>query len=114
VIQFLVHDASHDNVGVAVVDIKAGQEVQGRDLVTNKTLKAKANMDIPLGHKIALKDFKAGDTVMKYGLRHRQGRRQHQERRPRPRPQRQNKTLGLICGLTASNVREPSGSAAVL
>ena len=66
-IQFLVHDASHDNVGVAVVDIKAGQEVEGRDLVTNKTLKAKATMDIPLGHKIALKDFKAGDTVMKYG-----------------------------------------------
>lgn len=65
-IQFLVHDASHDNVGVAVVDIKAGQEVEGRDLVTNKTMKAKANMDIPLGHKIALKDFKKGDTIMKY------------------------------------------------
>lgn len=65
-IQFLVHDASHDNVGVAVVDIKAGQEVEGRDLVTNKTMKAKANMDIPLGHKIALKDFKTGDTIMKY------------------------------------------------
>ena len=66
-IQFLVHDASHDNVGVAVVDIPAGQEVEGRDLVTNKTLKAKSNMDIPLGHKIALKDFKPGDTIMKYG-----------------------------------------------
>jgi len=66
-IQFLVHDASHDNVGVAVIDIKAGQEVEGRDLVTNKTLKAKSNMDIPLGHKIALKDFKPGDTIMKYG-----------------------------------------------
>lgn len=66
-IQFLVHDAAHDNVGVAVVDIKAGQEVEGRDLVTNKTMKAKANMDIPLGHKIALKDFKVGDTIMKYG-----------------------------------------------
>ena len=67
-IQFLVHDSSHDNVGVAVVDVKAGQEVEGRDLVTNKTLKAKANMDIPLGHKIALKDFKVGDSIMKYGV----------------------------------------------
>jgi (2R)-sulfolactate sulfo-lyase subunit alpha len=67
VIQFLVHDAAHDTVGVAVVDIKSGQEVEGRDLVTNKTMKAKANMDIPLGHKIALKDFKVGDTIMKYG-----------------------------------------------
>ena len=67
-IQFLVHDAAHDTVGVAVVDIKAGQEVQGRDLVTNKTMKAKANMDIPLGHKIALKDFRTGEDVTKYGV----------------------------------------------
>ena len=66
-IQFLVHDVSHDNVGVAVVDVKAGQELEGRDLVTNKVLKAQASMDIPLGHKIALKDFKVGDTVIKYG-----------------------------------------------
>ena len=67
-IQFLVHDAAHDTVGVAVVDIKAGQDVEGRDLVSNKTLKAKATMDIPLGHKIALKDFKSGDDVTKYGV----------------------------------------------
>ncbi|HWB55164.1 MAG TPA: UxaA family hydrolase [Tepidisphaeraceae bacterium] len=67
-IQFLVHDASHDTVGVAVVDVKAGQELEGRDLISNKVLKAKANMDIPLGHKIALKDFKTGDDVMKYGV----------------------------------------------
>jgi (2R)-sulfolactate sulfo-lyase subunit alpha len=67
VIQFLVHDASHDNVGVAVVDIKAGQDVEGRDLVTNKPLKARAAMDIPLGHKLALKDFNTGDSVTKYG-----------------------------------------------
>jgi (2R)-sulfolactate sulfo-lyase subunit alpha len=67
-IQFLVHDASHDNVGVAVVDVKAGQELEGRDLASNKVLKAKATMDIPLGHKIALKEFKEGETVMKYGV----------------------------------------------
>ena len=66
-IQFLVHDAAHDNVGVAVVDLKAGQDVEGRDLVTNKSLKARAVMDIPLGHKLALKDFNTGDTIMKYG-----------------------------------------------
>jgi (2R)-sulfolactate sulfo-lyase subunit alpha len=65
-IQFLVHDAAHDTVGVCVVDVKAGQELQGRDLASNKTLKAKANMDIPLGHKIALKEFRPGDTVFKY------------------------------------------------
>ena len=65
-IQFLVHDKK-DSVGVAVVDVKAGQELTGRSLDTNETLKARATMDIPLGHKIALKDFKPGDTVYKYG-----------------------------------------------
>lgn len=27
----------------------------------------RARADIPLGHKIALRDFKPGDTVVKYG-----------------------------------------------
>ena len=65
-IQFLVHDKK-DSVGVAVVDVKAGQSLEGRSLDTNEKLSAKATMDIPLGHKIALKDFKPGDTVYKYG-----------------------------------------------
>ena len=65
-IQFLVHDKK-DSVGVAVVDVKAGQELQGRSLDTNEALAARATMDIPLGHKIALKDLKVGDTVLKYG-----------------------------------------------
>ena len=65
-IHFLCHD-KRDTVGVAVVDLKAGQSLEGRALDTNETVKAKANMDIPLGHKVALKDFKPGDTVMKYG-----------------------------------------------
>jgi (2R)-sulfolactate sulfo-lyase subunit alpha len=66
VIQFLVHEKK-DTVGVAVVDVKAGESLEGRDLATNDKLSAKALMDIPLGHKIALKDFKVGDTVVKYG-----------------------------------------------
>jgi (2R)-sulfolactate sulfo-lyase subunit alpha len=67
VIQFLVHE-KRDTVGVAVVDVKAGQSLEGRTLDDNAVVKAKANMDIPLGHKIALKDFKAGDDVVKYGV----------------------------------------------
>ena|SRR5687768_6457556 len=66
VIHFLCHD-KHDSVGVAVADLKAGQSLQGRSLDTNDTLNARANMDIPLGHKIAMKDLKVGDTVIKYG-----------------------------------------------
>jgi (2R)-sulfolactate sulfo-lyase subunit alpha len=67
VIQFLVHE-KRDTVGVAVVDVKAGQTLEGRSLDENKTISAKSNMDIPLGHKIALKDFKPGDDVVKYGV----------------------------------------------
>jgi (2R)-sulfolactate sulfo-lyase subunit alpha len=66
VIQFLVHDKK-DTVGVAVVDVQAGQSLEGRDLATNEKVTAKALMPIPLGHKIAMKDFKVGDTVIKYG-----------------------------------------------
>ena len=64
-IHFLVHDTV-DTVGVAVVDIAANTECTGRDLATNKPLSAKAMEAIPLGHKIALKDFKVGDEVVKY------------------------------------------------
>lgn len=65
-IHFLVHDSA-DTVGVAVVDIAAGTDCIGRDLRTNKALTAKANQDIPLGHKLALRDFAVGDTAIKYG-----------------------------------------------
>jgi (2R)-sulfolactate sulfo-lyase subunit alpha len=64
-IHFLVHDSA-DTVGVAVVDITAGTQCAGRDLSTNKPLAAKAEQNIPLGHKLALKDFAVGDTVIKY------------------------------------------------
>ncbi len=65
-IHFLIHDAS-DNVGVAVVDVAAGADCVGRNLADNKSLKAHSEETIPLGHKIALKDFAVGDTAIKYG-----------------------------------------------
>ena len=65
-IHFLVHDAA-DNVGVAVVDLEPGTECNGKNLADNSTLKARAEQSIPLGHKLALKDFAVGDTAIKYG-----------------------------------------------
>ncbi len=65
-IHFLVHEKS-DTVGVATVDIKAGEQVQGLFMDTRETLELKALNDIPLGHKIALRGAGAGDTVIKYG-----------------------------------------------
>jgi (2R)-sulfolactate sulfo-lyase subunit alpha len=63
---FIVHDR-RDNVGVAVVDIKAGQAVKGEFLAGGSLPQITASENIPLGHKIALRDFKAGETVIKYG-----------------------------------------------
>jgi (2R)-sulfolactate sulfo-lyase subunit alpha len=65
-IEFLIHE-DKDNVGVAVVDIKAGKQSAGRSLHGKAKPKLKALMDIPLGHKIALQNFEVGDTVIKYG-----------------------------------------------
>jgi (2R)-sulfolactate sulfo-lyase subunit alpha len=64
-IHFLVHDTK-DDVGVAVVDIDAGTHCAGRILSNNKSLEADATQAIPLGHKIALRDFAVGDTITKY------------------------------------------------
>jgi len=64
---FLVH-GPEDTVGVVVVETaKAGTALSGLDMEAGRTLHIDALADIPLGHKIALKDLAEGDTVLKYG-----------------------------------------------
>ncbi|MGC8506140.1 MAG: UxaA family hydrolase [Thermoplasmata archaeon] len=65
VVQFLIHNKG-DDVGVATSDLKKGTEVEGAYLDTNEKLKVKAQEDIPLGHKIALKDMKKGHELVEY------------------------------------------------
>jgi (2R)-sulfolactate sulfo-lyase subunit alpha len=65
-IQFLIHEKA-DTVGVATVDIRAGETASGLYMDSQAQAELKANEDIPLGHKIALKDHAEGDTVIKYG-----------------------------------------------
>lgn len=63
---FLVHEAV-DGVGVVVVEgLKANQEITGWIMKEDETIKIKILSDIPIGHKVALKDFAEGDTVIKY------------------------------------------------
>ncbi len=63
---FLVHEAD-DSVGVVVVEgVAAGQELTGWVMQNDDTITVKALDAIPLGHKVALKDIKDGDTVIKY------------------------------------------------
>lgn len=64
--KFLMHDVN-DDVGVAIKAIKEGEEVKGVDLETRQLISVKSKRDIPLGHKIALRDKKAGEDLIKYG-----------------------------------------------
>jgi (2R)-sulfolactate sulfo-lyase subunit alpha len=67
-IHFLVHEPD-DGVGVVVVEgVNSGAELIGWVMEDDSTLNFKAISDIPIGHKIALRDFAPGDTVMKYGV----------------------------------------------
>lgn len=64
----VLHDAK-DTVAVAVVeDIKAGCELNAWIMDDDRTVEIKALQDIPMGHKIAMKNMAAGDTVYKYGV----------------------------------------------
>lgn len=65
-IQFLVHEKA-DTVGVATIDIKAGQIASGLYMDSQTPLEVEACQDIPLGHKIALQEHAAGGSVIKYG-----------------------------------------------
>jgi len=66
-IHAVLHEAK-DTVAVAVVEgIKAGTELNAWIMDDDKVIQVKAIQDIPIGHKVALKDMKVGDTVYKYG-----------------------------------------------
>ncbi len=67
-IHFVVHDEG-DGVGVVVVEgIKTGQPMTGWIMDQDKEITVEAKNDIPIGHKVSLRDYKSGDTVIKYGV----------------------------------------------
>jgi (2R)-sulfolactate sulfo-lyase subunit alpha len=66
-IHCVLHDP-RDSVGVVVVEgVAAGAMLTGLILDEDRTITLTCVQDIPLGHKVALKDMAAGDTVIKYG-----------------------------------------------
>ena len=63
----IIHDEK-DNVGVVVIDTtKKGQECNAWIMENDKSIKVSSTNEVPLGHKIALKDLNEGDTILKYG-----------------------------------------------
>jgi len=67
-IHFVLHDP-RDTVAVVVVEgVQAGAELTGWIMDEDRTIALAARQDIPIGHKIAVKDMDEGDTVIKYGI----------------------------------------------
>jgi len=67
-IHFVLHDAK-DTVAVVVVEgVKAGMSLTGWIMDEDRMTSVDARQDIPIGHKVALKDMSTGDTVWKYGI----------------------------------------------
>ncbi len=63
----LVHD-HRDNVAVVVVEsVTSGTDLFCVVTEDNSEFRCSANQEVPLGHKVALKDLSVGDTVVKYG-----------------------------------------------
>ncbi len=67
-IHFVVHDEG-DSVGVVVVEgVTSGDDLVGWIMDQDKEITFQAASDIPIGHKLAIKAMKDGDTVIKYGV----------------------------------------------
>ena len=65
---FVLHDAG-DTVAVVVVEgVTAGMTLSGWIMDEDRMTTIQALQDIPIGHKVALKDMASGDTVVKYGI----------------------------------------------
>ena len=66
-IHFVVHDEG-DAVGVVVVEgVKTGQELTGWIMDQDREIRVRAQNDIPIGHKLAIRALKKDETVIKYG-----------------------------------------------
>ena len=67
-IHFVVHDEG-DSVGVVVVEgVKSGQKLKGWIMDQDRDLEVEAKSDIPIGHKLAIKQLGKDATVIKYGV----------------------------------------------
>src|SRR5580704_13956254 len=59
--------STKDNVAVVVVEgLKAGTKAFGVITENDSTFTVDVKDDVPIGHKVALIDLSAGDTVTKY------------------------------------------------
>ena len=63
----IIHDEK-DNVGVVVIEkVNKNQKCNCWIMENDKSVNIQSINEIPLGHKIAMKDLGPGDTILKYG-----------------------------------------------
>lgn len=62
----LLHEPQ-DDVGIAVRDLKRGESIGTLTLEGKTAGRIRLREDVPLGHKIALRDLAADEPVIKYG-----------------------------------------------
>ena len=62
----LLHEAD-DDVGVAVMDLAAGSEIGAATLEGQSVGSLVISQDIPLGHKVAMRDLALDKHVIEYG-----------------------------------------------
>ncbi len=65
--KFLVHKRG-DHVGVATSKIGAGERVVGVYMDDDSTVEVVAGGDVPLGHKVAVRECEPGGAVVEYGV----------------------------------------------
>jgi (2R)-sulfolactate sulfo-lyase subunit alpha len=62
----LLHEVN-DDVGVTVMDLNAGEEIGVVTLEGKAVKQIKLVSNIPLGHKIAMRDLALNEQVIEYG-----------------------------------------------
>lgn len=64
--KFLVHKEG-DSVGIATYDLHPDEKVKGKVLEGETEYEITVLEEIPLGHKISLKDIDEGEEIIEYG-----------------------------------------------
>jgi (2R)-sulfolactate sulfo-lyase subunit alpha len=62
----LLHEAE-DDVGVATIELAAGEVVHAVTLEGELVIEIKLADDVPLAHKVAMRPMTAGEDVLEYG-----------------------------------------------
>lgn len=62
----LLHEAD-DDVGVAAMDLEAGETIQAVTLEGDPVVEIKLVDDVPLGHKVAMRALSLKKEIIEYG-----------------------------------------------